>query len=99
MVPLMNANELWRSVSQCRSLDSELLHPELERAAVDAEALRGAVRTGQRPPRRFQRYQDVRALGVLERPRRSTRLRRADPLIDLRHRDLQPFARRSDDGS
>jgi hypothetical protein len=57
-----------RSLDHGRSLDPQLLHPELQRAAVDAEALRGAAQSPENPVGLLQRRENVRALGFFERP-------------------------------
>src|SRR5262245_13921855 len=85
------------SVSERRPLDPELLHAELQRAAIDAEALGGAARTRQHPAGLFQRGENVSALGLFERDLSGTHRHAADPIGDRRHRDVQPLPARADD--
>jgi hypothetical protein len=56
-----SANEL---VFRGSAFDPELLHPELEGAAVNTQDPRRPSRTREYPTRLLQRCQDLRALGL-----------------------------------
>src|SRR5882672_9262977 len=83
--------------SPLRSLDPELLHPELQRAAIDAEPPRCAFGSGENPSGVLQRPEDVGALGVFERSVGGAHIPRGGALIDVIDGNVEPLAPGSDD--
>src|SRR5262249_58887900 len=84
------------SVAQRWPLNAELLHPELESAAVEAQAPGRSQRARQYPTGLSQRRQNVGALCFFQCPLRTACLR-PDAHVDLRYRHVQSLAGRSTD--
>jgi hypothetical protein len=85
------------SVSRQRqSFDSEFLHLELQRAAVEAQPLRGPTRSGLHPITVIQHRQDMRALVSSSVPG-AAGPGRANALADFRYVNIKAVARGAND--